>query len=167
MELAAVPEIGVESFGEEVTYRLPARPLGILRLAGLVPIGFSAVWCGFIGTIVVPQFRHLGNHPQPFAFFICAFLLCFMAAGCVPAGLGLLLLFGRCRIRWRDERLTVSDRLGPFGWSRRLPRQPIRKFVVMGGAAVEGGRTLPGPFATLAAMSATFENGVSRTVVSG
>ena len=167
MELAAIPEIGVESVGEEVTYRLPARPLGILRLAALVPIGFSAVWCGFIGAIAVPQFRHLANHPQPFDFFLCAFLLCFMAAGCVPAGLGLVLLFGRCRIRWRDERLTVSDRLGPFGWSRRLPRQPIRKFVVIGGGTVEGYRTLPGPFATLAVLSASFENGVSRTVVSG
>ncbi len=41
----------IESAGDkEVTYQLPARPLGILRLAGLVPIGFSVVWFGFSRT---------------------------------------------------------------------------------------------------------------------
>ncbi|HVM46679.1 MAG TPA: hypothetical protein VMU04_01565 [Candidatus Acidoferrum sp.] len=167
MELADIPDLHVEQAGDEVTYRLPARPLGLLRLAGLFPLAFSVMWLGFVGSVLVPQFRHLTSQPQRFSYFICAFLVCFMAAGCAPAVVGLLILFGRSWIRWRDTHLTVLERVGPFGWPRRMPRGPIRKFIVTGGGPVEGGRTLPGPFATLAALSATFENGVSRTVVTG
>lgn len=168
MELPGAPEVYVESIGDEATYQLPVRPLGPLRLAGLVPLGFSVVWFGFLSKILVPQFRHLANHPQPFDYFICAFLLCFVAAGCAPAALGLAALFGRCRIRWRNGHLHVSEQVGPFGWPRRMSRRPIRKFLVIGGGGSgPGGPLIPGPLGTLALLSAKFENGVSKTVAAG
>ena len=156
MILNEIPKLQVEAARDEVTYRLPARPLGFLRLAGLLPLGFSAVWFGFLSKIIVPQFRHLANHPQPFDYFVGAFLLCFIAAGCAPLGMGLGVLFARTRIRWHHGHLSVSERLGPFGWPRRLPRKPIRTFLVAGG-----------PFGSLGLLSVSFANGASRTVTMG
>jgi len=168
MNTSEIPEIRVESVGDEVTFHLPPRPLGRLRLAGLLPIGFSAVWFGTLSNTLLPQFRRLANHPQPHDYFIGIFLLGFVLAGCVPAGLGLIMLFGRCRIRWRDGRLMISERVGPFGWPRRMPGGTIRKFMVVGGGVPGAGdRPLPGAFGSVAALLASFESGLPRTVATG
>jgi hypothetical protein len=167
MALADIPDIRVESVGDEVTYSLPTRPLGRLRFLGLFPIGVSAAWFGIIGNTFLPQLRQLIDHSPTFSYFFGAFILGVMMAGLAPAGFGLLILFGRCRILWRDGHLTISERVGPFGWPRRMPRRPIVKFIVMGGTAAPGDRTLPGPFATLGLLLAKFESGAPRTIVTG
>lgn len=167
MELPGAHDVRVEAIGDDATYQLPARPLGILRLAGLLPLGFSVVWFSFLGKIIAPQILRLAHHPQPADYFIGALLLCFVAAGGVPLVLALRLMWGRCRIDWRNGHLRVSEQVGPFGWPRRMPRRPIAKFVVSGGGTGTGQRPLRGPFGQLAALSAKFENGVSRTLVIG
>ena len=103
MELAAIPEIRVEAVEDEVTYWLPVRPLGILRWFGLVPVGFSVLWLSGVGHMLLGLVRQLSNgKPHGFEYFPVAFLLVFVAVGCFPAGIGILGMFGRCRVRWRD-----------------------------------------------------------------
>src|ERR1017187_5805410 len=70
------------------------------------------------------------------------FLVGFVVTGCVPAFYGLLVMFGRCRERGRDGRLTVSDSVGPFGWRRRMARAAIRKFEVKNAGVSSNGPTV-------------------------
>jgi hypothetical protein len=169
MDLNGIAEIEVETAGDEVTYRLPVRPLGLFRLFGLLPMGFSVLWFSGLGHMLAMPIRALLNHhQQSFDYFQLAFLLPFVLAGCVPVGLGLGILFGRCRVRWRDGHLTVTELVGPFGWPRRLPRSPVRKFVVAAGPATgaEGQAAPAGPIRA-GVLLAQFETGRPRVVAAG
>ena len=168
MELAAIPEIRVETVGDEVTYWLPVRPLGKIRWLGLFLIGFSVLWVSGVGHMllgVVRQFSH--SKQQGFEYFMVAFLLVFVVVGCIPAGFALLVMFGRCRVRWRDGRLTVSDSVGLLGWRRRMPRAAIRKFAVTAGASSNGRPVTTGPLAAMASLVAEFDKGKPRIVAAG
>jgi hypothetical protein len=168
MFLPAIPEIRVETAGNDVTYWLPARPLGKIRWLGLLPVGFSVAWLAGVGHVLLGVVRQLSNSKQPgFEYFVAAFFLAFVVAGCIPAGFGLLLLFGRCRVRWRDGRLTVSDSLGFLGWRRRMPRAAIRKFTVAAGPASNRPAATTGPLAGVAMLLAQFERGKPRIVAAG
>ena len=169
MDLPAIPEIRVETAGNEVTYWLPVRPLGKIRLLGLIPVGFSALWLFAAGhpiLDVVLQFSKSGE--SGFELLMIVFLVGFVVTGCVPAFYGLLVMFGRCRVRWRDGRLTVSDSVGPFGWRRRMPRAAIRKFEVKKEGVSSNGQTVTtGPLAAMATLMAEFEKGKPRIVALG
>jgi len=168
MDLSAIPEIRVEAAGDEMTYWLPARPLGGLRWLGLLPAGFSALWLAGIAHVLLPQLHPLPNHSQEgFDYLVGAFLLVFVVAGCAPAVLGLLIMFGQCRVRWRDGRLTVLDWAGPVWWRRRMPRSPLRKFLVTGSPASPGQRIGTASRFRLAALLAQFETGTPRIVAAG
>jgi hypothetical protein len=111
--------------------------------------------------------RQFSTTKQPhFEFFMAMFFLAFVVVGCIPAGFGLLAMFGRCRVMWRDGRLAVSD-LGLFGWRRRMPRAAIRKFAVMAGASSNGRPVTAGPLASMAMLVAEFEKGTPRIVAAG
>ncbi|MGA2543354.1 MAG: hypothetical protein ABSG78_17530 [Verrucomicrobiota bacterium] len=168
MDLPAIPEIRVETAGNDVTYCLPVRPLGKIRWLGLVPVGFSALWLSGVGHMLLSVVRQFSNSKQSgFELFMIVFLAGFVLVGCIPAGFGLLLMFGRCRVTWRDGRLTVSDSIGPFGWRRRMPRAAIRKFEVKAGARSNGQTVTTEPLAALAVLMAEFEKGKPRIVASG
>ena len=99
MDLTAIPEIRVESAGDEVTYWLPARRLGAIRWLGLIPVGFSAIWLSGVGGILLVVVRQFSSRQQPggeyFMAAFLAFLLVFVVAGCIPLGVGFLVMFGR------------------------------------------------------------------------
>jgi hypothetical protein len=168
MDLHTIPEIRVETAGNEATYWLPARPLGKIRWLGLILVGFSVFWISGVGRMLADVLRDLSKSKQPgFQYFFIAFLLVFVLVGCIPAFYGLLLMFGRCRVIWRNGRLMVSDSVGPFGWRRRMPRAAIRKFEVKAGASSKGRPIATGPLASLAMLVAEFEIGKPRIVAMG
>jgi hypothetical protein len=168
MFLSATPEIRVETAGNDVTYWLPVRPLGKIRWFGLLPVGFSVLWLSGVGRMFLSMVHQLMTSKNPgFEYFMVAFLLIFVVVGCFPAGLGLLLMFGRCRLSWRNGRLTVSDSVGPFGWRRRMPRTAIRRFSVKSGVASNGQTVTTGPLASMAMLVAEFEKGKPRQVTMG
>ncbi len=168
MDLPAIPEIRVETAGNEVTYWLPVRPLGKIRWLGLFLVGFSVVWLSGVGNPFLSEIRQFSKSgPSGFELFMMVFLLAFVAVGCFPAGFGLLLMFGRCRVMWRDGRLKVSDSVGPFGWPRRMPRAAIRKFEVKVGISSNGQQATAGPLAALAMLMVEFEKGKPRIVAVG
>jgi hypothetical protein len=171
MELAAIPEIRVETAGNEATYWLPARPLGALRWLGWIPVGFSLFWiaevCHMFRDLFPELLRLSRTHSgfdHIFAYGFFAFVLAFIVAGCVPAAFGLLAMFGRCRIKWRDGRLRVSETLGPLGWRRHMPRAAIRKFTVEWAVSDNKRPVAASPLASLAALVAEFEKGKPRFV---
>jgi hypothetical protein len=168
MYLTTIPEIRVETAGDEVTYWLPVRPLGKMRWFGLIPVGFSVLWLSGVGRMFLEMLRQISMSKQPgFEYFMVAFLLVFVIVGCFPAGTGFLMMFGQCRVRWRDGRLTVSEFVGPFGWRRRMPRGAIRKFSVKSGASSNGKPVTTGPLASMAMLFAEFEKGRPRIVAMG
>jgi hypothetical protein len=168
MYLSAIPEIRVETEGCEVTYWLPVRPLGIIRWLGLLPVGFSVLWVSGVGHMFLAVVRDFSTSKQPgVKYFMVAFLLAFLAGGCVPACFAFLAMFGRCKVMWRDGRLKVSDTVGLFGWRRRLPRAAIRKFSVTAGASSNGQAVTTGPLAAIAMLIAEFEKGKPRIVAAG
>jgi hypothetical protein len=171
MDLTAIPEIRVESAGDEVTYWLPARRLGAIRWLGLIPVGFSAIWLSGVGGILLVVVRQFSSRQQPggeyFMAAFLAFLLVFVVAGCIPLGVGFLVMFGRCRVRWRDGRLTVWETLGLLAWRRRLPRAVIAKFTLITGASYNGQPVTTGPLSTLATLVTEFEGAKPRFVAVG
>jgi hypothetical protein len=142
MDVSEIPGLRVESAGNDVTYILPARPLGLMRVAAIAPILFSAIWLGVLWTFFFPNFlRNSGNRPHGAPVPLLVFAIFFAVVGCFPAMTGFATLWGRFRIRWRDRRLFVAQMLGPLAWPRSLPKQPIHRFVVAGGG--EPGSPLP------------------------
>jgi hypothetical protein len=168
MDLTAIPDLRVESAGDEVTYHLPARPLGWVRILGLIPLGFSALWIGGIGRMLWPQLHQLINNHSSSNYIICGFLFCFVLAGCAPAGMGLMIMLGRGRIRWRDNRLTASEMLGPLAWPKRLPRGTIKRFLVLGTFLGDNGNAVTaGPLSSLGALMAEYESSPRRALAIG
>jgi hypothetical protein len=168
MDLAAIPEIRVETVGDEVAYWLPVRSLGKLRWIGLIPVGFSALWIWTVGHMLLDVIRPFSHDkPAGVQYFMAAVLAGFALMGCGPAGFGLLAMFGRCRVRWREGRLAVSDFAGPFAWRRRLPRKTIRKFLVQSGLSSNGRPVIGGPLGDMAVLVAEFETGKPRIVAAG
>lgn len=159
----------MEAAGDEVTYHLPARPLGPLRLIGLLPLAFGALWIGGIATnIFWPALQQALHHSGKFEYFLSAFSLCFMAVGCAPAALGLAMLFGRSRIRWRDGRLATSEVVGPFARTKKMPRNAVRKLLVVGAfSSGASGSPRTGPLGSLAALAAEFDGTPRRMLAVG
>jgi hypothetical protein len=84
----------------------------------------------------------------------------------VPLGIGLLILFGRCRVEWKDGRLRATEILGPLRWTRRLPRKVARKLEV-GAATSKSGSAAPREIPRFSALVAEFEDGSKRMVALG
>ncbi|HKI71899.1 MAG TPA: hypothetical protein VKA81_05950 [Verrucomicrobiae bacterium] len=152
-----------------MSYTLPARPLGKLRWLALFLVAFGVVFASIPATGL---FRSLKSIPAGKAaagdFGFAVFLVPFVVTGLVPLGLGLLVLFGRCRVEWHQKRLSVLDYVGPVRWRRRLQKSRILKLTVSsGGAKINGQPVTTGPLAELGALAAEFEEGRPRLVAIG
>jgi hypothetical protein len=87
MNLAAIPEIRVETVGDEVAYWLPVRSLGKLRWIGLIPAGFSALWVWAVGHMLLDMIRPFSHDkPAGIQYVMAAVLAGFALMGCAPAG---------------------------------------------------------------------------------
>jgi uncharacterized membrane protein YhaH (DUF805 family) len=171
MFLSTTPEVRVESFGSDVSYLFPPRPLGALRWFGLVLVAFSVLFIWGPAHSLFDSFKRLHDPQQSgqgFEIVSVIGLLIFVTAGCIPGALGFLIAFGRCRVDWRNQRLSVLEYAGPIRWRRRFPKNPVRKFTVnVGGAEITNRPVTSGPLADLGALTAEFESGAKRVVMLG
>jgi hypothetical protein len=167
MFLPSVREIQVESLGNEVTYVLPVRPLGKLRLVGLIPIVFIlGLWMP-LGALRDSLHHAASGSGSPFDWILTAFLVVFCCFGLIPIWFGLVVLAGHARLEWRNKRLAVANCVGPLRWRRRISKQPIRKLVVMGGAESASTPQIFAPLSNLGALTVEFETGKPRVILFG
>jgi len=156
-----------EYAGGDARYEFPVRSLGWGRLVGLFLVGFGGLFIWHpahdVGQTVLKWWQ---GTPGKADIFSSLFELPFMIAGCVPMAIGLVILFGRCRVEWKDGQLRTAEILGPLCWIRRLPRQPINKLEV--GAATSTSRnSAPRPLEGFSCLVAKFEDGPAKLVVIG
>ena len=78
MSLATIPEIRVETAGDEATYWLPVRPLGKIRWFGLLLVGFSVLWISQVGRMLLPMVHQFSDGKQHgFVYIMATFLFGF------------------------------------------------------------------------------------------
>jgi len=132
--------------GGGVRYELPRRPLGPLRWFGLLPLGFGAFFSLF--AVVWMTIAASGGGVMGWLFALWG--LPFFFAGCAPMAIGLFVVMGWCEIELHDGVLRVTERAGPFHWSRRQPVNTINRFNVRVADSV----TTPSFLGGLAALDA-------------
>jgi len=153
--------------GGNPRFDFPVRPLGWAKLMGIVLIGFGVLFMWSSARDVWRVFlKWLHEAPGGMDLVAGLFNLPFLIVGCVPIGIGLLILFGRCRVEWADGRLCAAEILGPFRWTRRLPRKPIRKLEV-GAASSRTANSPPREIPSFSALVAVFEDGAKKLVALG
>jgi hypothetical protein len=169
MPLPLPSAIHVESIRDDASYTLPARPLGKLRWIALFFVGFGILFASFPATTLFRILKGVSADKSDIAGIgFAVFLIPFVIAGLIPLGLGLLVLFGRCRVEWRERRLSILDYIGPFRWRRRLQKSRILKLTVSsGGAKINNRSVTTGPLAELGALLVEFEEGKPRLVALG
>jgi len=156
-----------EPVGGGVHYDFPVRPLGAGKLIGVFLAGFGILFIrGPLSGIAA--FVESGLHGSIHGIEIAGlvFEIPFLIAGMFPLLLGLLVVFGRCRVTWQEGALSVSERLGPLSWTRRMPACPIRKLEIRAPQIQKDPKAPPSP-SFLAALSAEFENGTKRVLLVG
>jgi hypothetical protein len=160
-------EIRREFAGNDARFELPVRPLGWGRLFGLFFAGFGLLfaWSPAHGVWQLIQ-KWLHGTPGGAETFFSLFQLPFAIAGGVPLAIGLLILFGRCRVEWKDGQLRVAEILGPLRWTRRLPRKPVSKLEVAAATSTSG-HSAPRQLEGFSALAAVFEDGSKKLVVIG
>jgi hypothetical protein len=160
-------EIRREFAGNDARFELPVRPLGWGRLFGLFFVGFGLLfaWSPAHGVWQLIQKWLHGTSGGTETFF-SLFQLPFVIAGAVPLAIGLLILFGRCRVEWKDGQLRVAEMLGPLRWTRRLPRKPISKLEVAAARSTSG-NSAPRQLDGFSGLAAVFEDGTKKLVVLG
>ena len=144
-----------------------AAPSVVLLVVVVVAFSVLFVWGPARGV-----FETIGRlaSTQQVGFEVIAFVgqLFFVVVGSFPGFLGLLAIFGRCRVDWRERRLSTAECLGPIRWRRRMPREPIRKFKVDFGRDTENNKPVTdGLFARFGVLIAEFEQSKPRIVVLG
>jgi hypothetical protein len=170
MFLSATDEVRVETAGNDVSYTLPPRPLGNIRWFGLIPVGFGLLFISFPFRMFAQALGRIltGTLPGPGNLIFLLFLVPFVVVGFIPVWIGLLVIVGRCRVDWRNGRLSVLDYVGPIRRRRRMPEAPVRKFTVaVGGAKVNEQPVMTGPLASLGALTAEYEQGKPRMLLLG
>jgi hypothetical protein len=162
-----------ESFDSEVRYRLPRRPIGLLRYLGFVPMAvglFIASW----PILFIVFFLTIGNaiRGEQFWFAVIGPLVMF-GPFCFPLGgflvfKGLLLFAGHTEIAIRGDRLYLIDRCGWLRWTRRRPLDKLRGFRVEHGPTVYPDGTRAGTDLGMGAnLKADLINGKSVTICHG
>ena len=156
-----------EYAGGDARFELPVRPLGWGRLIGLFLVGFGVLFLwspAHDGWRTLQKWLH--ETPGGMDTFSCLFSLPFLIGGCVPLAIGLLILFGRCRVEWKDGQLRSAEILGPLRWTRRLPRKPVRKLEVS-AATSKPGNSPPRQLENFSSLAAEFEDGSKKLIVLG
>ncbi len=160
-------EIKRDYVGGDVCFDFPRRQLGWARLVGFFLVGFGLLFMWmpahtgweFIQKLLNGNFD-VGNvifSLFPFLFVIIALM---------PMGIGLAILFGRCRLAWRDGQLHCTELVGPFCWTRRVPRKPIRKLEISVGTS-QTGSAPPKSMESYSCLVALFEDGSCKILVFG
>ena len=119
---ALPPEVRFDATPDGGRYRLPRRPLGWLRLLGLVPIGFGLLMLGGLGAFIGPIFGGLFNASGGFnwgSLIFVAMMVPFVLGGVTPMLLGLWVMAGASDIVVRDGQVAAIERLGPLRRRRR------------------------------------------------
>ncbi|HTY86378.1 MAG TPA: hypothetical protein VMB80_02850 [Candidatus Acidoferrum sp.] len=160
-----------EHTGGDVRYEFPARQLGWGRLLGLFLVGFGLLFAWHpahdIWQTILKCLHSARGGAEIYAeIFFGLFELLFVMAGCVPLAIGLWILFGRCRLEWKDGQFRATEILGPLRWTRRLPRQPIRKLEVAAATSTSG-NSAPRQLDGFSGLAAEFEDGSRKLVVLG
>ena len=161
-------EVGRRADGAGVVYELPVRPLGGVRWIGLGPIAFSLffVWSPAQG-LIGPAARVLngtGHNPD---WVELAFGGVFVLAGLIPAALGWMIAFGRCRVKYHNRQLRVVELVGPLRWTRQVSATGVRKLEVSFGARVNDNPVTQGRWADLGALVLYPDSGKPRLLVLG
>jgi hypothetical protein len=162
-------EIRREYAGSNARFEFPVRPLGKGRLIGVFLVLFGLLFVWFPGKTAWQSIEKLHQHGPDLGNLIFGlFPLIFVVAGCWPIGIGLLILFGRSRVEWKDGQVRAAEILGPLRWTRRLPRKPIRKLEVAAATATATGEaTVPRQFENFSGLAVVFEDGSKKLVVLG
>ncbi len=160
-------EIKREYTGGDVRFDFPVRRLGWGRLVGLFCVGFAVLFAWMPGHSAWEFMQKLLRGNRDVGTFIFAFFpLLFVVAACLPMGIGLAILFGRCRLEWRDGQLRSTELVGPLRWTRRLPRKPIRKLQVSAATSTSGNAP-PRTLENFSGIAALYEDSSSKLVALG
>jgi hypothetical protein len=160
-------EIRCEYSGSDVRYDFPVRPVGWFRVLGLLPIGFGLYFLWTPGQTVLESIQRLIQGNRDFGTLLFSlFPLLFVVAGCIPLILGLFVLFGRCRVEWREGTLRSSERVGPFRWTRRMPRKNIQKLEVIATMS-RTGNAPPKELENFSLLTVLYEDGTRKFLVLG
>jgi hypothetical protein len=127
------PEIEFSERGDVTRIRMPPRQIGAWRLIGLLPLLFGLVFA--LGPLSWGLQAVNFVRFDPCSFMFLAFTLPFIWGGLQLVRVGLLILAANSEVELRRDQLVAIERYGPVTWTRKLPLESIRKFVVQGGAA--------------------------------
>lgn len=156
-----------EYIGGNPRFDFPPRPLGWGRLIGVFLGGFGLLFIWMPAQTAFRSLRHLIEHGVDLPNLIFGlFPLIFVFAGMLPLGIGLAILFGRSRVEWRDGQLVATEFVGPFRWTRRLPRKPIRRLEVSQATSSSGGAPAK-PMPRFSGLAVEFEDGSKKIVALG
>jgi hypothetical protein len=161
-------EVRRRADGAGVVYELPVRPLGGLRWVGLGLIAFSlfCVWSPFNELVRMLARRLAGGEPAG-DWVGGVFDALFTLFGLIPAALGWLIAFGRCRVEYRSRQLRVVERAGPLRWTRQVNAEGVRCLEVSFGVRVNNQSVTQGPWAELGTLLMFPESGKPRMLVLG
>jgi hypothetical protein len=156
-----------EYIGGNPRFDFPTRPLGWGKLAGVFPLGFGLLFVWMPGKMAWHSIQKLFEGDSNVGNVIFGiFPLVFVVAGCLPLGIGLLILFGRCRVEWRDGRLWAAEILGPFRWTRRMPQARVSRLEIA-AASSKSANSPPRQFDNCSGLAAIFEDGKKKILVLG
>jgi hypothetical protein len=74
---------------------------------------------------------------------------------------------GRTRIAWSPEGLRSTEILGPLRWTRRMPREPVRRLAVSGATSAATATTPRREFDGFAILAAEFADGSKKLLAIG
>ena len=104
-----------ENLGGNPRFDFPPRPLGWGKLFGVLLLVFGVVFMWTPGRMAWHSIHEwMEKGPDVGNVVSGLFPLLFAFGGVVPLFLGLVILFGRCRVEWRDGQLVATELLGPF-----------------------------------------------------
>lgn len=157
-------EIQAEHDQDQSRFNLPTRPIGWMRLAGLVPMGFAVLFAWmpaqqilhFLGKLV-------SGNGHGIEWFVVAFLSIFVVVAFMPFSFGLFILTGRTRLVVRQDRIVVTELAGPIRKSRKVMLNQIERLEV-GGPKAEGN---PGLFSSLCGITAILKDGKKKPLAVG
>lgn len=124
-------EIQVEHWPDRAVYDLPIRPLGKLRLVGLLPMAFASLFLLLPGGFAVHTLRRAIAGPgNPVEWFMLIFLSVFCLGALYPFMIGVFVLCGRTRVVLAHGTLKVTEIAGLLRWSRKVRVQDIVRLEV-------------------------------------
>jgi hypothetical protein len=169
MQASLPPTFTTQYVDGELRFDLPVRPLGGARWLGLVPIVFGIVFVWGPAQWFADALQGLVHDDLDVAAIGSAlFGLLFVVAGSIPIALGLWFIAGRCQIGWSPSGLRVTERLGPLRWTRRMPREPVKRLAVSAGTSTnKASAAAPKEFDGFAALMVEFVSGTKKLLALG